>query len=179
MRFTYLIEAWKTEVGSDGMYWGGLSLGRKKVTGNPCEARRVDDEGVAHELAELLNEFFPTIVHGVQGKWVAISHGFEGEAHVPYFTEAQIVDDLAERHKGAKDIAQFMEMGRTGQLGMYHHGFGTWIRNNYKLWHKDNPHTMKDYVPEIRDGVDYSPRHPDAVSTRIIEALYAKLARSA
>lgn len=50
----------------------------------------------------------------------------------------------------------------------YHHGFGTGIRNEYKLWERK-------WTPEIRNGVDYSPEHPDAISQTIIETIWKKL----
>lgn len=47
----------------------------------------------------------------------------------------------------------------------YHHSAGRLIRNEYKLWENA-------WVPEIIDGVDCSPNHPDAVSMRIIERVW-------
>jgi len=52
-------------------------------------------------------------------------------------------------------------------LYLLHHGFGTWIRNHYKLWE------LK-WEPELRDGVDYSPNHPDAISMTIIKEVWKK-----
>lgn len=48
-----------------------------------------------------------------------------------------------------------------------HHGFGMWIRNNYELWNTP-------WTPEIRDGVDYSPDHPDSISMTIIKEVWKK-----
>lgn len=47
----------------------------------------------------------------------------------------------------------------------YHHSAGRFIRNHYKLWETS-------WTPEIVDGVDYSPNHPDAVSMQIIERVW-------
>ena len=49
----------------------------------------------------------------------------------------------------------------------YHHSLGRNIRNRLKLWENE-------WVPDIKDGVDYSPKHPDAISQRIIEAVWEK-----
>ena len=49
----------------------------------------------------------------------------------------------------------------------YHDSLGRNIRNRLHLW--DN-----EWVPDIRDGIDYSPNHPDAISQRIIEAVWEK-----
>jgi hypothetical protein len=56
----------------------------------------------------------------------------------------------------------------------HHFGMGIWIRNNFGLWAKDHPN-MIDYKPELRDGVDYSPIHPDAVSMDIVEEIHKEL----
>ena len=67
-----------------------------------------------------------------------------------------------------KDINAFYSMEWNGQdLISLHHGMGTWIRNNYNLW--EIP-----WTPEIREGVDYSPEHPDAISQTIIEELWKR-----
>lgn len=54
-----------------------------------------------------------------------------------------------------------------GSLIAYHHNLGRWIRNNYKLWEVP-------WTPELKDGVDYSPCHLDAVSRTIIEEVWKK-----
>ena len=54
------------------------------------------------------------------------------------------------------------------KLIQYHHGFGTAIRNEYKLWERK-------WIPELRYGVDFSPEHPDQISQTIIETMWHKL----
>jgi len=53
------------------------------------------------------------------------------------------------------------------ELYRHHHGMGQWIRNNYKLWETT-------WKPELRDQVDYSPNHPDAISMTIIKEVWKK-----
>lgn len=54
-----------------------------------------------------------------------------------------------------------------GSLALYHHGFGTRLRNHFGLWeHK--------WEPEIRNHVDHSPEHPDNISGRIIEEVHRR-----
>lgn len=177
MKFTYLIEAWKTEESQSAvLYWKGRGEDAFTVTKDPFEALQVDQPAVAHQLIDLLDKSEPVAIHGIQGKWIAVLHGFDKPAvHEPYPSEDQIVDHLFEG-MNEEDAGKLVQMGQDGDLGMLHHGFGTWIRNTYNLWRADNPHTMKDYVPEIRNGADCSPRHPDQTSMRIIEKLYAKVA---
>lgn len=55
-----------------------------------------------------------------------------------------------------------------------HHTLGRWIRNTYKLW-DSHPLTQNYFsYPEcrdIREGIDYSEDHPDAVSNKIIKRI--------
>ena len=46
----------------------------------------------------------------------------------------------------------------------YHHSLGLHIRNHFDLW-------SYPWTPEIRDGVDYSPYHPDELSMTIIRKI--------
>lgn len=97
------------------------------------------------------------------------------EQHDTFPNEEQIVMNLLERLATAPDRGQFVALGDAGNLGQLHHSFGQWIRNTFLLWHPKNPNTMLDYKPELVDGADHSPRHPDAVSMRVMETLYARL----
>lgn len=42
-------------------------------------------------------------------------------------------------------------------IGALHNTLGRWIRNEFKLWEQK-------WEPEIKDGVDHSPYHPDNLS---------------
>jgi hypothetical protein len=48
-----------------------------------------------------------------------------------------------------------------------HHTFGTHIRNKYKLWENK-------WEPELRNGSDYSPNHPDNLSMEIIKEAWRR-----
>lgn len=52
-----------------------------------------------------------------------------------------------------------------GSMAGLHHSLGRAIRNNYNLW--EIPHT-----PDIRNGIDYSPEHPDAISDTLLKELW-------
>jgi len=71
-----------------------------------------------------------------------------------FSSEEEIVDLEFEELKQAsfKDIQAFIKYGSS--IG-YHYGMH--VRNKYHLWHPENPHTMKNYVPEIKNGADCSP----------------------
>ena len=45
---------------------------------------------------------------------------------------------------------------------MMHHTLGRHLRNHANLWEDG-------WEPELVDGVDYSPNHPDAISSKVIE----------
>lgn len=62
------------------------------------------------------------------------------------------------------EVYHFQEM-MYDEIYSLHHGFGTWIRNEYKLW-------QNEWTPEIKDGVDYSEDHPDAISMKIIKRVW-------
>ena len=64
----------------------------------------------------------------------------------------------------------FLSEWNDKKLIRYHDNLGRWIRNEYSLW-------SIPWTPELRDGVDYSPFHPDQVSQTIIEEVWKKGAR--
>ena len=88
-----------------------------------------------------------------------------------FLSPAEIVAVLFDRLKDANGVENFMRDGPA----VYHHGFGTSVRNEFHLWHPENPFTMKDYIPELHGGTDYNPRHPDNICERILEDLYKML----
>lgn len=189
-KYTYLIEAWllgENTSRSAGLYWKGHQDRMAKratvdeaITKDPFEALKIDQPAVAEQFVMLLNDFEPTVMYAINGRWNFVLHGFEVDSedetkkvHIPYPSEAQIVEHVF-TGLSPGNRAELVRLGGDGGLGTLHHGFGMWIRNTYNLWHSDNPHTMKGYEPELRDGVDFSQRHPDQTSMRIIEAMYQR-----
>ena len=105
-----------------------------------------------------------------------------------FLSPQEIVEDIIKNDRLGGNLSSFVQLPYK-DLIMMHHGLGQWIRNSYGLWNKENPYTMKDYVPQIEkqtsadvngktvmiEGaaeVDVSHRHPDFVSQRIIEELW-------
>ena len=88
-----------------------------------------------------------------------------------FLSPDEIVAVLFLRLKDAPGADGFVKDGPVA----YHHGFGTAVRNEFHLWHPENPYTMKNYAPELRDGVDYNPRHADNMSGCIMEQLHVRL----
>lgn len=64
-----------------------------------------------------------------------------------------------------KDFKKIFLSTEFADLISYHSTFGREIRNKYNLW-------MRRWIPELEDGVDVSPNHPDALSMKIIENVW-------
>ena len=84
-------------------------------------------------------------------------------------TVDEIVEKVTEWFYEAPVEAQqdFLNREREELIG-YHHSLGRDIRNTFELWNLE-------WEPEIVDGVDESPYHPDAVSMTIIEQVWKRL----
>jgi hypothetical protein len=94
-------------------------------------------------------------------------------------TIEDIVADIL-KHLPEEDKAFFRRMPQDGKQlfdQMALSSFGTWIRNKYGLWH-DHPLTerwRKEGPSDLRDGIDYSPDHPDSISAIIIDRVLEEL----
>lgn len=83
-------------------------------------------------------------------------------------TEPEMIDTVFQWLVEESKIPQ-QEFLKTpfSKLVAYHDSLGRKIRNEFKLWENA-------WTPDIRNGVDYSPDHPDAVSMRVIEAVWQR-----
>lgn len=89
-----------------------------------------------------------------------------------FLTVEEIVDDIIKHRLDAEAIDILKNESAKPLL---HLSFGMWIRNSYGLWLKENPltdHTDESYIV---DGIDYNPKHADAVSAVIIEKIHQQL----
>lgn len=66
-----------------------------------------------------------------------------------------------------KDKKLFLDTAKEN-LFHFHDTLGRNIRNHFGLW-------KIEWVPELKNNVDYSPFHPDAISMSIIEDVWTKL----
>lgn len=85
-------------------------------------------------------------------------------------TVEEIIEDLRKRIKEWPEEEQttfFLTEYTSDRLIQYHHTLGLWIRNNYNLW-------QIPWEPELEDGVDYSPYHPDQVSFTIMKEAWKR-----
>jgi len=62
------------------------------------------------------------------------------------------------------DFEKFINTPRE-DLIIYHSTLGRYIRNYFSLW-------SYKHTPELVNGVDVSPNHPDAISMRVIEKVW-------
>jgi hypothetical protein len=62
-----------------------------------------------------------------------------------------------------KDIEEIKNLKDRNETILYHHGFGTWLRNNWGLWGGSR---LQQYL--IKKGID----HPDSMSATILEYYY-------
>lgn len=85
----------------------------------------------------------------------------------------KIVDELD------KDSVECLRSLPKERLWSLHHSWGMAIRNKFGLWKADHPLTKNWHTrPEahlIRDGVDYSEDHPDAISMKIMKRVWEKV----
>jgi hypothetical protein len=82
-----------------------------------------------------------------------------------------VVEVLGWFKNATKEDQEFFKLTPKNELHKYHFGLGMKIRNECGLW-------KEPWIPwkeEIIDGVDYSPDHPDAVSTQIIKTVWDKI----
>ena len=98
----------------------------------------------------------------------------------PYLTKEEIVDKIIVEI--TDDDKKYLKSLSREDMIQFHHGIGTSIRNEYGLWKEDNPLTQQwaldrstDSEIHMKNGVDYHPQHPDAVSMDILEAVWDKL----
>lgn len=63
---------------------------------------------------------------------------------------------------------------KESDLILTHHTLGGTIRNHYRLWSSDNPHTNATN-PLSEGGIITDPLFPDAVSQRLIERIWAAM----
>ena len=81
------------------------------------------------------------------------------------YTEKEIAEDFFSTMDSVE--RKFVEdIPNRNFMSLYHDTVGRFIRNEYHLWERP-PHR-----PEIVDGIDTSPQHPDAISGRILELIW-------
>ena len=81
----------------------------------------------------------------------------------------KIVEEVIEWYNETPIKLQFdFKTANKKELAEYHYTLGRDIRNHFGLWEKD-------WVPELVDGVDCSPNHPDQISMNIIEEVWRRV----
>ena len=101
------------------------------------------------------------------------SNEYENISTEQFLKEDQIIQDILNRLHD--DVKLKIQTVKKQDLIKFHHNVGTFIRNSYGLWHKNNPINKGPSV--IKHGIDCSPNHPDAISMRIIEGIHLILTK--
>lgn len=83
-------------------------------------------------------------------------------------TEKEIAEDVF--NDLSEDEKDYLRSKTEGELIIFHHNQNRWIRNHYQLWHPEHPYTQIGV--DVRDGVDYSPNHPDEYSGRVTKIVW-------
>lgn len=97
-----------------------------------------------------------------------------------YKTEQEIIDEIyANLDKNSRKLISSI---LREEMVQFHFRNGMAIRNAYKFWDRENPLVHQWFLDEesnsnkyIRDGVDYHPQHPDAVSMNILYKIWDKV----
>lgn len=87
-----------------------------------------------------------------------------------YFNEIvlQVLNWYKEDESNNIEEATIFKNSSENDLIIYHSSLGRTIRNEFNLWEYS-------WEPEIIDGVDYSPNHPDSVSMRVITEVWKQI----
>ena len=72
---------------------------------------------------------------------------------------------LQDFNKAPEDAQDDFRSALPSELIQYHHTLGKDIRNKFHLWNYK-------WTPQLENGIDMSPEHPDAVSMRVINLLH-------
>lgn len=89
-----------------------------------------------------------------------------------FLTVDEMVEDILTNRLSPADKKEIIS---DEYFPFLHLEFGMWIRNTYGLWHEDCPLTSPNDTSFVIYGIDYNPRHPDAVSSEIIDRVLERL----
>ena len=71
-------------------------------------------------------------------------------------------------HTPKEDLEEFYNAPKDKLTEMYHRTVGVWVRDTFNLW-------QFPWAPELVNGVDESPEHPDAVSMNVVVRAWEQL----
>lgn len=81
----------------------------------------------------------------------------------------KIVEEVLGWYKETpKEARDYFKNRNEESLISYHNTLGQDIRNEFGLWENS-------WTPELVDGIDVSPSHPDAVSMSIIKEVWKRV----
>jgi hypothetical protein len=90
-----------------------------------------------------------------------------------WLTKEEIVEEFLRMQ--TDDSIRKLRTIPKGSMILYHAAIGSYIRNQYKLWDRDNPLTKQWFLDNdagvniyLTNGTDNHPNHPDEVSMSIL-----------
>jgi len=89
---------------------------------------------------------------------------FNQDNHPPISDMADVVERWLDESSEAERLA-FVNAVDKDKLLVYHNTLGREIRNHFSLW-------SYEWVPEMRNGIDWSKKHPDQISQAVIEEVW-------
>ena len=89
-----------------------------------------------------------------------------GSSKSDYLNENDIVNELYKK-LASEDFEIILNIKSKFDMIQYHHSVGRWIRNEFRLWDKNNPYTQ--FVDENSEN------HPDQMSNIILMKLWEKV----
>ena len=96
----------------------------------------------------------------IDGKIDLYAQEFDEVDPMHYLTKKDIITDFVENQLKDVNRSLFTEITKKEVIRL-HTSIGMWIRNNYGLWHEQNPLTRME-----------GNNHPDDVSFEILEAVW-------
>ena len=88
------------------------------------------------------------------------------------FKDPECIAQIMYNNLGATEIEIIRSIDKPEGMVLFHHSVGRHIRNEFLLWHEDNPYTVTNAEPNENGILDH-PLHPDQVSHSILEKVWS------
>ncbi len=92
------------------------------------------------------------------------------------YRSVKAIANYAWKRCAAQDRDSIRQVETVDNMVMYYHNTaGRRIRNRYGLWnprHNLTRNFFTDGDKYVRDGINYHPQHPDAVSTEVLKEMW-------
>ncbi|MBN2363861.1 hypothetical protein JXL83_06995 [candidate division WOR-3 bacterium] len=111
--------------------------------------------------------FASTVIFGEENGEIQLNPTEDVNSLTGYYIPVDIEDCFMELNKMLpEETIDKMSEGKESEMINYHHGLGTWIRNNWGLWSDSR---LADYFNSL--GI----LHPDDMSSIILDSFWKRL----